>query len=115
MPMKFRVSGLAAVALLVACGERRGLTEASARAISPGGSKASSTVVGGSSTAVDFTTAGAATFTVPEGVTSLSIAAAGGGGGGSISFTGGSGAVVTTTLSVTPGQMLDLFVGAGAV
>ncbi|MFC1525818.1 IPTL-CTERM sorting domain-containing protein [Candidatus Latescibacterota bacterium] len=59
-------------------------------------------------------TVGASTFAVPNGVTSLEIVAVGAGGGGSIYMPGGSGALVTTTLSVTPGQVLDLFVGANS-
>jgi hypothetical protein len=58
-----------------------------------------------------YSTVGAHTFVVPAGVTSLKVLAIGGGGGGSNSYPGGSGARVTTTVSVTPGQVLDLFVG----
>lgn len=62
-------------------------------------------------TTVSYNTVGATTFTVPTGVTSLSVVAVGGGGAGSVQYVGGSGAAVTATLSVTPGQVLDLFVG----
>ena len=81
--MKLGAMRLAALALLAACGERAAITEAGGRAMTPGGRNASSSVAASGS--ADFTTVGAATFTVPEGVTSLSIVAIGGGGGGSIS------------------------------
>lgn len=60
---------------------------------------------------------GAATFTVPAGITSLTVTATGGGGGGGgnggRAYGGGGGAIVTSTLSVTPGQNLSLYVGGG--
>jgi len=66
---------------------------------------------------VSFTTPGAATWTVPAGVTSIQIVATGGAGGGDGyaygTGYGGNGAVVTATLAVTPGQVLQLFVGGG--
>ncbi len=62
---------------------------------------------------VSFTTPGSATWTVPDGVTSLHIVATGAGGGGSYSGRGGSGAVVTATLTVSPGDVLALEVGGG--
>jgi hypothetical protein len=64
------------------------------------------------SNVVSFTTAGSATWTVPDGVTSLAIAATGGGGGGAF-FPGGNGGVVTATLTVSPGDVLTLEVGGG--
>ena len=66
-----------------------------------------------------FTTPGSFTWTVPAGITSVSIVAIGGGGGGSGTFgsyvglVGGAGAVVNSTLTVTPGQTLNLVVGGG--
>ncbi len=68
---------------------------------------------------VSFTTPGPYTWTVPPGITSVSVVATGGGGGGAgLAGTGpggagGAGAVVTSTLSVTPGQVLNLVVGGG--
>jgi hypothetical protein len=68
---------------------------------------------------VSFTTPGTYTWTVPAGLTSISVVAtAGGGGGGGLSGpnpgpAGGAGAVVTSTLSVTPGEVLSLVVGGG--
>jgi hypothetical protein len=60
-------------------------------------------------TTVNFAFTGAAqTFTVPAGVTSLGVVANGARGGGS---TGGNGGRVTATLSVTSGQILNLYVG----
>ncbi len=70
---------------------------------------------------VIFNTPGTTTWTVPAGVTSISIAARGAGGGGSTGTlagwgsTGGQGAVVTTSLSVTPGDTLTLDVGGGGI
>ena len=52
------------------------------------------------------------TYTVPAGVTSLMVTANGGAGGNSFNRTGGKGGLVTTTLKVTPGQVLNLYVGA---
>ena len=52
------------------------------------------------------------TFTVPAGVTTISVAMWGaGGGGGSASGRGGAGAFIQGTLTVTPGQVLTLIVG----
>jgi len=61
-----------------------------------------------------FTVPGAYTWTVPSGVTTIQVVATGGGGGGgAISTTGGNGGVVTATLSVSPGDTLQLYVGGG--
>jgi hypothetical protein len=68
---------------------------------------------------VSFTTPGSTTWTVPNGITSISIVTTGGGGGGGGTTgpypvpAGGAGAVVTSTLSVTPGQVFNLVVGGG--
>ena len=64
-----------------------------------------------------FSTAGqTGTFTVPPGVTAVTISARGGGGGGG-GFTGGSGGsggrVAISNYAVTPGQVLTTFVGGG--
>ena len=60
---------------------------------------------------VTFTYTGATqSFTVPAGVTSLTVVAKGAKGGESGS-PGGNGGTVTATLSVTPGQSLNLYVG----
>lgn len=70
-----------------------------------------------SSGVISFTTVGAATWTVPEGVTRLQVVARGGGGGTGTGTSnvarGGHGGVVTATLTVTPGDVLNLFVGGG--
>ena len=55
----------------------------------------------------------ATTCTVPAGVVSLNVVAVGGGGGGSVVARGGHGGKVVATLTVTPGQALNLFVGGG--
>ena len=57
------------------------------------------------------------TFTVPAGVTSITVNIWGAGGGGSQnnSGSGGSGAYVKGTLAVTPGQTIILVVGGGGV
>jgi len=67
-----------------------------------------------------YTTPGTYSFTVPDGVSSLQIIATGGGGGGGGASgqvyagpLGGAGATVTSTLSVTAGQVLSLVVGGG--
>jgi hypothetical protein len=68
-----------------------------------------------------FATPGSYTWTVPAGVTSVSIAATGGGGGGGGSLgmaagaSGGAGAVVNSILTVTSGQTLNLTVGGGGI
>lgn len=68
-----------------------------------------------------FTSQGAATYTVPAGVTSITVKAWGGGGGGGgggaggFGGGGGGGGYATSTLSVTPGETLDLYVGAGGI
>jgi hypothetical protein len=62
---------------------------------------------------ISFSTVGAASWTVPTGVTSIRIVAIGGGGGGDFETAGGSGAVVTATRAVTAGQVLTVFVGGG--
>jgi fibronectin-binding autotransporter adhesin len=55
------------------------------------------------------------TFTVPAGVTSITVSIWGAGGGGSAASdgAGGSGAYVTGTLTVTPGQTITVVVGGG--
>jgi len=71
-----------------------------------------------------FTTSGTFNFTVPAGVSQITVAAWGGGGagGGSNNYTdcegvggagGGGGAYANSTLNVTPGQTLQVVVGAG--
>jgi hypothetical protein len=68
---------------------------------------------------LSYTTPGSYTWTVPDGLSSIAIVTTGGGGGGGgISGSragqpGGAGAVVTSTVSVTPGQLLNLVVGGG--
>ena len=65
-----------------------------------------------------FTSAGAYTWTVPAGVTSIQVVAIGAGGGGSPCCSqdvGGNGALVTSTLSVQPGDVLALYVGGGGL
>jgi hypothetical protein len=84
-----------------------------------GNSAVSSVQVSCTSNVLSFTTVGAATWTVPAGVTSVQIVATGGGGGGGgtgggfIGNLGGNGGVVTAMVTVSPGDTLNLFVGAG--
>ena len=102
--MKHRIAVVVALASLAACGE------------APTEPMADLVVAPNFSLTTDsYTTVGASTFTVPAGVTSLTIVAVGGGGGGAILRPGGHGAKVTSTLSVTPGQVLDLVVGSGTI
>ncbi|MBW4050721.1 MAG: hypothetical protein HIU85_04545 [Proteobacteria bacterium] len=66
-----------------------------------------------------LTTPGSYSWTVPAGIASINVVATGGGGGGggmsgtSAGSAGGGAAVVTSTLNVTPGQILTLTVGGG--
>lgn len=62
-------------------------------------------------TTVSVSTQGSSTWTVPAGVTSVGVVATAGGGGGGYGQAGGRGGVVTSTLTVTPGQVLALYVG----
>lgn len=67
-----------------------------------------------------FTAVGTTNWTVPTGVTSISVVCIGGGGSGSESTSGGSGGVAGdlryyNNLSVTPGETLAITVGAGGV
>ncbi len=64
-----------------------------------------------SAATVNFTTPGATTWTVPAGVTTVTVVATGAGGGGGYGQAGGKGGVVTSTLTVTPAQVLNLYVG----
>jgi len=73
-------------------------------------------------TTVNLTTPGTSTWTVPCGVTSLTVEAWGGGGGGgsaTINSNGGSGggggAYSTYTVTVTPGQIINYTVGSGGL
>ena len=64
----------------------------------------------------NFTSTGSSqSFTVPTGVTSISVKAwgAGGGGGGQAGSSGGGGAYASSTLTVTPGEVLSIIVGGG--
>jgi N-acetylneuraminic acid mutarotase len=67
-----------------------------------------------------FNTQGNATFTVPSGFTSLTVKAWGGGGGGgagggggTAGGAGGGGGYIKSTIAVTPGETLNLYVAAG--
>jgi hypothetical protein len=65
---------------------------------------------------VSYTTPGAYSLTVPDGMTSIQVVATGGGGGGNAadgSNRGGNGGIVTATLAVTAGDTLTLYVGGG--
>lgn len=63
---------------------------------------------------VTFNYTGAAqTWTVPAGVTSVTITALGAGGGGGSGAEGGNGGWASGTRAVTPGQVLNVYVGRG--
>lgn len=68
---------------------------------------------------VTFTTTGVHTWTVPDGVTSISAVCIGGGGGGAggdgtLDMGGGGGGLsYRNSIAVTPGQVLTITVGAG--
>ncbi|MBN2042783.1 MAG: hypothetical protein JW754_03175, partial [Candidatus Aenigmarchaeota archaeon] len=77
---------------------------------------------GASDQSINYTTSGSDSFSVPEGVTDILVKmwGAGGGSGGSdndqsgpTSGDGGGGGFVTGNVSVTPGETLNLTVGAG--
>lgn len=57
---------------------------------------------------VNFNTVGTQSWTVPNCVSNITVIVAGAEGGG---VAGGNGAVVTYTMNVTPGQVLEIFVG----
>ena len=67
-----------------------------------------------------ITTPGTSTFTVPSCVTSITVEAWGGGGKGSTGTSdgeyagGGGGAYARSVLTVSPGQIYDIFVGTGS-
>lgn len=75
----------------------------------------------GQTQSITYSTTGSQLFTVPAGVTSITVEAWGGGGGGGNSNNsnsnggsgGGGGAYARSVLSVSPGQTLYGFVGAG--
>ncbi|MDB5177099.1 MAG: hypothetical protein JWN75_767 [Candidatus Saccharibacteria bacterium] len=66
-----------------------------------------------------YTSQGTSSYTVPTGVTSITVKAWGAGGGGGAGGgtgaggAGGGGGYVTTTISVTPGETLNVYVGGG--
>jgi Abnormal spindle-like microcephaly-assoc'd, ASPM-SPD-2-Hydin len=62
-----------------------------------------------------FTTPGIVMWTVPAGVTSVTVKAWGGGGAGGVQTgaTGGGGAYVRGTMAVTPGEVLELQIAEG--
>ena len=68
-------------------------------------------------TTVSFAYTGAVeTWTVPAGVTSINVVANGAQGGATVGVAGGGGVAagggrVTTTVAVTPGNVLNIFVG----
>lgn len=70
------------------------------------------TSVGWGQTTQTFSYTGAnQTFTVPAGVTSITVTATGAAGGGTSGAAGGKGAIITGTFSVTPGHVLNIIVG----
>ena len=73
------------------------------------------------SSSQSFTTSGATNYTVPAGVTQLTVKAWGGGGGGggrgpsgaAAAASGGGGGYSQATITVTPGETLTIYVGGG--
>ncbi len=68
----------------------------------------------------EFTTPGTYSWTVPNGVTSISVAGIGGGGAGSQKASGGTGGgggqlKYANNISVTPGQVYTIVVGEGGI
>ncbi len=79
-----------------------------------GGSFTNTTTTVPTSTTVSYSYTGAtSTFTVPAGVTSITVHVVGAGGGSSGGAAGGAGGASTGTLAVTPGQVYYLLVGGG--
>jgi len=78
---------------------------------------ASAGVGGGGPTAATFDTAGSFTYDIPVDVNEITIQAWGGGGGGGgassdrIGGDGGGGGFASSTISVTPSETLDIYVG----
>jgi hypothetical protein len=64
---------------------------------------------------VAYTTPGVYDFTVPAGISSISVTAVGAAGGEACNFNGGEGASVSATLAVSPGELLQVGVGAAGV
>jgi hypothetical protein len=64
-------------------------------------------------TQISFTTPGLSSWTVPDGVTEVTITAIGGAGGAGLRSLGGAGCTVTNVYSVTPGDVFRIFVGGG--
>jgi hypothetical protein len=94
------------------------------RAVNGSGSGASSNIVPGTpnATVQSFTTVGSTTWTAPIGVTSVEYIVVGGGGGGGGGYDtgsgggGGGGMVLTgTTITINPGSVYTVVVGAGGV
>ena len=90
----------------------------------PNGPAAGEVIVGSGGgipgpTTLSYVTPGSYSFTVPAGVTSLTISVTGGGGGAGGLDAGGQGhdgypgTVLTGALSVTPGDTIDIIVGGG--
>ena len=77
----------------------------------------------GQSGSASFTTVGAQTWTVPFGIYNITITGCGGGGGGGSGdggannngpgYGGGGSNLITQSFAVTPGQLLNIVVGAG--
>ena len=68
----------------------------------------------------EFTDAGSFTWTVPDGVTSISVAGVGGGGGGSQKAAGGTGGsggqlAYVNNITVVPGDVYTVVVGSGGL
>ncbi len=88
----------------------QGITAAGGRVYSAGGISFNGQI---------YSTQGSSTFTVPSGITSITVkmwgAGAGGGGGGNggAGAGGGGGGYVSATFSVTPNETLNVYVGGG--
>jgi hypothetical protein len=108
-----RLSALAFVGL-IACGKvNPGMPDATSSADAPHGTIDAAVDAPQVHGTMMFATTGAITmFQVPLGVTSLKIEAWGAAGGDAGTLKGGAGAYATGTVTVTPGQMLSILVGA---
>jgi hypothetical protein len=97
----------------VAAGAASTLVAAALVGFGAGTASATPTISCSGTCHVTFSAAGADSWTVPAGVTSLTVLAVGGGGGSASVASGGNGAWVHTTLAVSGGTSATVFVGGG--
>ncbi len=107
------IAGQGTTSITVAWGDSVGLANVSVAATNPCGSSSTQTIVVGVQTL--FYTGSQQTFTIPPGVSQVTITAYGAQGGTVNLNQGGLGGSATGTLNVTPGDILYVNVGGTAV